>query len=204
MPTKSVKKRPQPRKKEANDPGRLIKILQQLPEETLTQTVISPLLKQMYEDSSVEYTHGPLEAGRDLIVSTAHRSLKESYIICIQVKNEKLSIGATTGPYSVHSVKNQIQAAKDTGVTTISGNTIWPNEIWLITSYPFPDPRRRQVREILSDISKMNGHVVDGNQTIQRGLKLQPFPIAVKICQQTLGCNGSSNPTKNGIRLAPY
>ena len=80
-----------------------------------------PLLTALYPESYIEETHGSSEAGRDVICRTFHPALGRTHVLCVQVKNHRISTGSTTGPYSVTSVLNQIQTAKTIGVCGTDG-----------------------------------------------------------------------------------
>jgi hypothetical protein len=127
---------------------------------------VIPLLEKLYPDSTVEETHGSLEAGRDVICFTHHSGLGIPHTICVQVKNHKISAGSTSGPYSLIAIKNQVEQAKSTGVVAMSGNRLLADEIWVVTTFPFPEPKRRLVNQILREMRGTNTHLIDGNKLV--------------------------------------
>src|ERR1035441_9160106 len=70
----------------------LAKALTALAEDDLTSQVISPLVNVLHP-GRIEYTHSPVEAGRD-IVSYGHDALGRQHILCVQVKARPISHGA--------------------------------------------------------------------------------------------------------------
>jgi hypothetical protein len=149
--------------KKSKNATHLLSYIQGQPESFVTRRLVIPLLEKLYPDSNVEETHGPLEAGRDVICFTRHFSLNIPYTICVQVKNHKISVGSTTGPYSLIAIKNQVEQAKSTGVVCVSGNRVLPDEIWVVTTFPFTEPRRRLVHELLQEMQRTNTHLMVTN-----------------------------------------
>jgi hypothetical protein len=141
----------------------LIKRLQQMSEAELQHLIVLPLLRELYPSSVIEATHGSQEAGRDIVVLTKHPVLTGDCIICVQLKNHRLTTGAS-GPYCLSTILNQLQTAKRTGVISESGVKLWPNEVWLMTPYAFAEVERRQTRDILEEIQKLNGRIIAASQ----------------------------------------
>src|SRR5215470_5294481 len=92
----------------------LLASLRHVSEQHLTRYVILPLIRAMYPDSRLEETHGADEAGRDVVCRTTHARLRRPWILCVQVKNHRITTG-TSGPYSLLTIKNQVERAKKTG-----------------------------------------------------------------------------------------
>ena len=172
--------------KKPEDTTDILSYIQQQPESFVTRRLVIPLLHKLYPESHVEETHGPLEAGRDVICFTRHVSLDIPYTICVQVKNHKISVGSTSGPYSLIAIKNQVEQAKSTGVVCVSGNRVLPDEIWVITAFPFTEPRRRQVHELLQEMQRTNTHLIDGNKLLSLIQKHIPG-IAARVVPTTKG-----------------
>lgn len=138
--------------------NKLQKALMQLEEKDLTHDVIIPLIRKLHP-GRIEYTHSANEAGRD-IVSFGKDSLKRQHILCIQIKANKVSYGAQFQGIVV----NPTRMAKVEGVTTENGSKSIPNEIWFITSTPFPEQQRRQVSETLKDLEKNGIKFIPGEE----------------------------------------
>ena len=41
-----------------------------------------------------------------------------------------------------------------------------PDEIWVVTTFPFTEPRRRLVHELLQEMQRTNTHLIDGNKLV--------------------------------------
>lgn len=137
---------------------KLLKALIQMEEQDLTSNVIIPLLEKVHP-GRVEYTHSPIEAGRD-IVSFGKDSLKRQHILCVQIKANKVTYGAQFQGIVV----NPSKMAKMEGVTTENGTQCIPHEIWYITSSPFPEQERRQISGTLKDLEKNNIKFIAGEE----------------------------------------
>ncbi|MEQ1793198.1 MAG: NACHT domain-containing protein [Nitrospira sp.] len=138
--------------------------LQKLSEASLTESFVYPLLKALYPNSTIEKSHGANEAGRDLICFTRHPKLNRPYVLCIQVKNHSISVGATAGPYSLQTLKNQVEAAKSTAVISSSGASYYPDEVWIINAFTIPEGSRRQVTPFLEEIRRWTGTFIEGSE----------------------------------------
>lgn len=138
--------------------------LQKLSEASLTETFVRPLLNALYPNSTIEKSHGPNEAGRDLICFTQHPKLRRPFVLCVQVKNHSISVGATAGPYSLQTLKFQVEAAKSTPVISSSGTTYYPDEVWVINTFNIPEGSRRQVTPFLEQIRRWTGTLIEGNE----------------------------------------
>ena len=137
---------------------KVLKGLEGLEEEELTQEVIQPLIEVLHP-GRIEYTHSPTEAGRDL-VSYGRDCLNRPHILCVQVKAVKLSFGAS----AFNSVVSQAESALKILVTLENGETSYPNEVWIITSHPFPEQKRRQLIGYLNELSRKGIKVIPGDR----------------------------------------
>lgn len=138
----------------------LIKKIQKMSEAAFTSDVVEPLLRKMFVDDRIEYTHGPTERGRDLIIYSKHDKLDRLKIICIQIKNHKFN-QVSSSPYSIICLTHQIKQAITTGVTTINGDSCFPSEMWVINPYPLTDTVRRQAAPELEESKSLNAHIID-------------------------------------------
>ena len=77
--------------------ARVLAGLAELNEEEFTRRVVIPMLRGMYPNARIEYTNGPLEAGRDVVVIAQHGALSRQWIVCAQVKAHRISPGASRG-----------------------------------------------------------------------------------------------------------
>jgi hypothetical protein len=134
----------------------LQKGLLQLEEEDLTNDVLIPLIKKL-SPGRIEYTHSANEAGRDL-VSFGKDNLNREHILCVQVKADKVSYGAKFQEIVV----SPTLAAKKEGVTLENGAKSIPNEVWFMTSAPFPEQSRRQISGTLKDLYRKNIKFIPG------------------------------------------
>ncbi len=130
----------------------------QLEETALTHDVINPLIEYLHP-GRIEYTHSSIEAGRD-IVSFGVDSIKRQHILCVQIKADKVTYGAQFQGIVVNPTK----MAKMEGVTLENGNKCIPNEVWFITSTPFPEQQRRQISETLNDLERNNIKFIAGEE----------------------------------------
>ena len=156
--------------------AKLQKELMQLEEIVLTREVINPLIEKLHP-GRIEYTHSSIESGRD-IVSFGTDSINRSHVLCVQIKADKVTYGAQFHRIVVSPTK----MAKMEGVTLENGNKCAPNEVWFITSAPFPEQQRRQVSETLNDLEKNNIKFIAGEELSNLIIKTIP-DIAKKICR---------------------
>jgi DNA polymerase III delta prime subunit len=133
-------------------------------ETQFTRAVVIPLLTALYPESFIEETHGSNEAGRDVICRTSHPILSRDLVLCVQVKNHRLSTGSTTGPYSMAAVLNQIRTAKTVGVCGADGVKLQPDEVWLVNPHVFSEPQRREVQDFLIQLKDFNAHMIVGTE----------------------------------------
>jgi hypothetical protein len=144
-------------------------------EEKFTEEVLFPLIKELHP-GNIEYTHSSIEAGRD-IVSFGRDILGRQHVLCIQVKARPLSYGA-----KFHEVVGVSQLAKNEGVTLQNGSKCLPDEVWYITSHPFPEPYRRQVSDSLIELSRKNIKIIAGEEIAS--LLIDTLPdLAYKIME---------------------
>jgi NACHT domain len=141
----------------------LQQVLEQMPEAQLTRQVVIPLLRAMFPGDRIEETHGPEEAGRDVICFTRHPHLQRSRIVCIQIKSHTLN-RSTSSPYSIQTLKNQLELATTTGVVGLSGDVIKPTEIWVINSHISNDSFRRSIVQVLDMVRSMGAYYIDGEE----------------------------------------
>jgi hypothetical protein len=143
-----------------------LKAIQSLSEAQFAEQFVEPLLRALHPEARVEESHGSQESGRDYICIGPHSKLQRSHVLCVQVKNHQLSPGATTGPYSFATIASQVHTAKKTGVATLSGDVVVPDEVWVITGYPLQEGARRLGAELLREIQSYGAIVVDGVEFI--------------------------------------
>lgn len=141
---------------EESDP--ILRALIALGEEELTGRVVIPFIEAVHP-GRIEYTHSPDEAGRD-IISFGRDLLGRLHILCVQVKARPISRGAR----DFGEVREVSTSAKLQGVTREDGNLCIPNEVWYLTSYPFPEWKRRQVSGILQDMTQKNAKFISGEE----------------------------------------
>src|SRR5437868_11682198 len=103
---------------------RLSQALSELDEVQFTTDVLMPLIEVLHP-GRIEYTHSPIEAGRDL-VSFGRDLIDRSHILCVQVKAIPLSYGAP----AFTSAANAAQGALKIMVTRENGESAYPNEVW--------------------------------------------------------------------------
>lgn len=156
--------------------NKLLKALTQMEEYALINEVIIPLLKELHP-GRVEYTHSAIEAGRDL-VSFGKDILNRQHILCVQVKANKVTYGAQFQGLVV----NPSNMAKTQGVTTDNGCHCIPNEVWYITSSPFPEQERRQVAETLQNLERNNIKFIAGEELCDILTKNLP-DLTKKLCK---------------------
>lgn len=125
-----------------------------LKEVELTNDIVIPLVEKLHP-GRIEYTHSTIEAGRD-IISYGKDTIDRQHIICIQVKAIKISYGAR----AFMALVNVCKLAKTEGVTNVEGIKIFPHEVWLISSKPFPAQERKQVEETIAELAKNNIKII--------------------------------------------
>ncbi|MCP4763562.1 MAG: AAA family ATPase [archaeon] len=138
--------------------SKLAKSIQLLEEPILTEKIIIPLILKVHP-GKIEYTHSNIEGGRD-IVSYGIDCIGRKHILCIQVKAIKISYGAS----SFGEIKNTAIVAKDTGVALEDGSKVFPNEVWVISSYEFPENKRRQVEDSIAELSRTNIKIISSEE----------------------------------------
>ena len=136
----------------------LAKALTALPEDDLTSQVIVPLVNALHP-GRIEYTHSPVEAGRD-IVSYGRDALGRQHILCVQVKARPISHGAK----DFGDLASVATLARTEGVTLDNGTLCIPNEVWYVTSYPFAEHKRRQVSGSLQSLDRNGIKFVCGDE----------------------------------------
>lgn len=154
MPQK--RRRVTPEQPAFSDP--VLEALMTLEETELTARVIRPLIEHLHP-GRLEYTHSPEEAGRDL-VSFGRDALGRRHILCVQVKARPISHGAN----SIGQVAHVATVAKTQGVTMQNGETCFPNEVWFLTSFPFPEQKRRQVSDTLATLDRRSIKFISGEE----------------------------------------
>jgi len=155
----------------------LLNALTQLDEPTLTEEVLVPLISRVHP-GRVEYTHSSVEAGRDL-VSFGTDSIGREHILCVQVKARKVSYGAA----AIGEVLRTALTARREAVTTETGKTCTPNEVWYITSFPFPENERRQVASTLEEMTRNNVKFIPGEE-LALIIEKQLPELAAKLLNQ--------------------
>lgn len=156
--------------------NKLLKALTQMEEYALVNEVVCPLIKKLHP-GKIEYTHSANEAGRD-IISFGKDTLKRQNILCVQVKANKITYGAQFQGIVV----NPSKMAKTEGVTIENGTSCIPNEIWYITSSPFPEQERRQISETLKDLERNNIKFIAGEE-LSELLTLNLPDLAKELCK---------------------
>ena len=136
---------------------KLLKSLANLDEEQLTKEIVIPLIHKLHP-GKIEYTHSPIEGGRD-IVSFGYDQLKRQDILCVQVKAKQISFGASFG-----IIQHTTTIAKNTGVTRENGQKCFPSEVWFISSHAFPEQKRRQVADIIETLERQNIKIIGGEE----------------------------------------
>lgn len=142
-----------------------------LKEDALTRQFIMPLVECLHP-GRLEFTHSPTEAGRD-IVSFGKDCLGRDHILCVQVKATPMSFGAAFG-----KVQQTLILAKTIGVVLENGAKCFPNEVWLVSSHPFPEQKRRQVADALQEMERNNTKVVSGEELSRLLIDHLPKEIA--------------------------
>jgi hypothetical protein len=148
-------------------PADALTVLQSMSETQLTRQAIIPLLRAVYPKGKIEETHGVTEGGRDVICTDRHPVLNRMHTLCVQAKNHKVSFGATAGPYSIVTLRNQVQQARRTGIVKADGDTVTPDEVWVISTYSFPAGHRKLAQEFLADIHRESGRFIDGPEFVE-------------------------------------
>jgi len=136
----------------------LVQALMAMGEGDLCAQVVRPLVETLHP-GRIEYTHSPNESGRDF-VSFGGDCLGRPHILCVQVKARPISHGAG----SFRALANVATTAKIEGVTRENGERCVPNEVWIISSHPFPEQKRRQVSATLQELDKSNCKLIPGEE----------------------------------------
>lgn len=129
----------------------------ELKERELTQQLLMPLIAKVHP-GRVEYTHSGLEAGRD-VVSFGTDSLGRGHILCVQAKAVAIPTGAEFAALAA-----TLGQARTEGVTTETGVRVFPHEVWLVSSQPFPEQRRRQVADSIQKLERESIKLVAGEE----------------------------------------
>ena len=136
----------------------LLTALMALEEPELTSQVIRPLIEALHP-GRIEYTHSPVEAGRDL-VSLGRDALGRTHTLCVQVKARPISYGAR----AFAEVTNVASLARTEGVTRENGEVCIPNEVWFITSHPFRSKSDAEVSFTLQSLDRNNIKFISGDE----------------------------------------
>ena len=151
----------------SNFHGVLKKNISKLNEKEFTQKVVLPLIEAVHP-GEIEYTHSPIEGGRD-IVSYSWDKIDRQNIICVQVKT-KISYGAA----AFGQLRDVAIVAKETGVILSSGTKAFPHEVWIVTSSSFTDKDRRQVEDQIIDLERKNIKIVALDELVKLILRYTP------------------------------
>jgi ATPase family associated with various cellular activities (AAA) len=151
-------KRSQRRRVIVQEADPLLRAIKTLGEEELTAKVVVPFVEALHP-GLIEYTHSSDEAGRD-VISFGRDSLVRPHILCVQVKARPISHGAR----DFGEVRHVSTSAKLQGVTREDGSVCFPNEVWYLTSHPFPETKRRQVSGIIQDMEMKNIKFISGEE----------------------------------------
>ena len=107
--------------------------LQALNEKELTKRIVLPLM-EAYDFDYVDYRHGPIERGAD-IVCVRKDELEELDVLAIQVKRLAFS-GAVTQTGHLAGLFNQLRQCVNEPFKLKDGSTRLANRIWLVSPYP--------------------------------------------------------------------
>lgn len=132
--------------------------ISKLEEDFLVNKLICPLL-EIIHPGRIEFTHSSNEAGRD-IISFGKDALGRDDILCIQAKANKVTYGAQFNGI----VTNPAQMAKTEGVVLANGQKVHPNEVWFVTSSPFPANKRVIVADTLKKLEQDNIKFIPGEE----------------------------------------
>jgi hypothetical protein len=110
----------------------LLKLLQKMPENEFTKTVLLPLFKAL-GFFQVEFHGGPSELGKDLIC-WRRDELKEIELTVAQVKRYKPSRAASDSR-SFSEIVTQICQCIESRVPYTDGNTYLPSTVYFVTPY---------------------------------------------------------------------
>jgi hypothetical protein len=149
-------------------PNKLLRILGKLEESELINMVLYPLL-EIIHPGRLEFTHSTNEAGRD-IISYGKSIIDRDDILCVQVKANNVSYGSQFQT----KVVAPAELAKKEGVTLQNGTQIFPNEVWFITSTPFPSSKRILVADTLKELERKNIKFIPGEELCQLIIEKMP------------------------------
>jgi energy-coupling factor transporter ATP-binding protein EcfA2 len=139
-----------------------------LSEPELREQILIPLLAKLHGER-VEHTHSSNEAGRDL-VSFGKDYLGRPHILALQAKSKKISFGAA----AFGALVNVATVAKNEGVTLENGQKVKPDELWYVSSQPFPEQNRKQVADIIRGLQEKNIKIIGGDELTSIFIKELP------------------------------
>lgn len=140
-----------------------LQTLQSLQEDELTELVIIPLLQKLGFDD-IDYTHGVLERGKD-IVFTRRDPLSDPKYIGATVKAHKLD-GNVQSSRSMSAVYYQVRQAIDSPfVIPRNGRRVILSEIYVITSHPIS---QQAIQSISASLVRDGSRVtfIDGSKLL--------------------------------------
>lgn len=110
----------------------LLKKLQKMNEQALTERILLPLLEKLDFDS-IEHRHGPYEKGVD-ILCIKKDELEETELLAIQVKRLEFS-GSASKAGHLHNILNQLSQCIEEPIKLKDGTQRLASRVWLISPY---------------------------------------------------------------------
>lgn len=157
----------------------LMKALQEMPENVMTQKVIMPLLRHLGY-TNVEFYGGVNEEGKDIVCWEESR-FGDKKLIVAQVKHFKFSNSASS-PKSFQTVVNQLIMCIENQIVGTDLNGHYPSEALLISSYQI-DSKTLQTRFSENpNLRTKRIEIIDGEKLARLVAKEKP-----EIAKELLG-----------------
>lgn len=143
--------------------NRIMKIIQEMPENNMTKDVIIPLLEHIgYK--KVEFYGGTNEEGKDIIFWEKSKIGNDKLCVA-QVKHFKFSNSASDSK-GFQTVINQLIVCGEKKIINLNKQAYYPNEIFLVSTYPI-DSKTLQTRFSENPgLSGRNIEIIDGPKLV--------------------------------------
>ena len=156
-------------KRDAMEKKEKLRMLQNLDEKKLTEKILIPLFSEGMGCKDVQYTHGVLEFGKDIIYCTKDEFGNPVYT-GVQVKKTKITTS------SIDKIFRQINEAFGEPFRDSSGKKKDLDKVVLITSNEFTEGAKESLWRSLKSANLQKVVTIDGNQLVD--LICRYFPSA--------------------------
>ena len=154
-----------PRQKRIVSEDQLLHRLQRMPEGTLIDRVLVPLIRAMGFDT-VENNHGPLDRGKDILALKAD-AFGNKELTVVSVKRLKFS-GRASRSTHLTNVCTQLTQCIEEPVRMKDGEERYASEVWFVSPYPLSQ-------------SSLESSFVSYSKALRRRIKIIDGPTVISI-----------------------